>query len=114
MPPVSLEDRGGIEAYCEAAAASMSGTGRFVTCMASAQDERPRAAAARAGLVVERALRVVPRAGKTALFAAYVMARDSPGGSPPPARPACLVVRDRRGIRTDAFRRLRHQMGMPP
>ena len=112
--PCRLEDRGGIEAYCEAAAASMADSGRFVTCMAAAQDERARAAARRAGLVVERTLRVIPRAGKAALFAVYVMARDSARESPRDTSPAELVVRDSQGMRTAAFRQLRLRMGMPP
>jgi tRNA1(Val) A37 N6-methylase TrmN6 len=119
--PCRLEDRGGIEAYCEAAAASMAGTGRFVTCMAAAQDERTRTAARRAGLIVERRLQVVPRAGKAPLFAVYVMAGASPLRTSSRALPRAaganhltLVVRDSQGMRTAAFRQLRQQMGMPP
>ncbi len=110
-----FEDRGGIEAYCQAAAASMAATGRFVACMSSPQDERTRDAARRAGLAVERTVQVIPRAGKAPLFAVYVMARaSSPPERPPHIAPARLVVRDPRGARTEAFRRLRQQMGMPP
>lgn len=124
--PCRLEDRGGIEVYCQAAAATMTGTGRFVTCMAAAQDERTRNAARRAGLAVSRTLQVIPRAGKAPLFAVYVMTKgptresrrhasftgDHPG---PDNRPCTrLVVRDAQGRRTDAFRQLRQQMGMPP
>jgi hypothetical protein len=69
-------------------------------------------AAAGAGLAVVRRLDVVPRGGKTPLFAVHVMvwARRAP------CMPAVshLVVRDESGARTTAFVRLWAAMGMPP
>ena len=111
--PCRFEDRGGIEAYCRAGAASMAATGRFVTCMAWSQDERTREGARRAGLAVTQTVQVVPREGKAPLFAVYVMARP-PQEFPLHTSPSRLVVRDRHGVRTDGFRQLRQQMGMPP
>jgi len=109
--PCHLELRGGIEDYCVAAARWMAPGGRFVVCQAAAHVERVLAAAAAAGLGVEARLDVIPRAGKTALFAVYGMRRRGEASAlvvhPP------LVVRDREGRHTAAFRTLRGEMGMP-
>jgi tRNA1(Val) A37 N6-methylase TrmN6 len=110
--PCRLEERGGIEAYCERAAGLLGSAGRFIVCMAAAREARTHAAARRADLRVLHTLDVIPRAGKPALFSVYVMGRS--GGASSGGVPSALVVRDRRGERTDAFRRLRQQMGMPP
>jgi len=110
--PCNFEHRGGIDAYTLAAARLLAPGGTFVACEQAAQDTRVRTAAAAAGLVVGHALLVVPRAGKAPLFTVYVMHR-------PPTRAARstsaeLVVRDERGVRTDAFHRVRASMGLPP
>jgi tRNA1(Val) A37 N6-methylase TrmN6 len=107
-----LEQRGGVEDYCAAAARLLAPGGWFVTCAGSAQGERVHAGAARAGLVVVRRRDVVPRAGKGVLFSVYALRTASEG-------PGCvtdepLVVRDPAGRRTAAFRALRGAMGMPP
>jgi tRNA1Val (adenine37-N6)-methyltransferase len=107
-----VEEHGGIEAYCLAAARLLSPDGVFVTCAGAAQAARVEVAAAGAGLVIERRRDVVPRAGKAALFGVYAI-----GCRAPEARPVvepALVVRDRRGRRTDGFRQVRSAMGMPP
>ena len=109
--PCHLEQRGGIEAYCEAAARLLAPDGRFVVCHSS--PARVARAAVTAGLAIESRRDVIPRAGKAPLFAVFVLRRVERAGSraavPPP-----LVVRDARGQRTDAFRDLRQRMGMPP
>jgi tRNA1(Val) A37 N6-methylase TrmN6 len=110
--PCHLEYRGGIEAYCGAAARWMAPAGRFVTCAAAAQVERVTRAAASTGLAVERRLDVIPREGKAALFSVYAMRRAS--GTEPSLVEPPLVVRDRAGRRTTAFRLVRDTMGMPP
>ena len=110
--PAHLELRGGIEAYCLAAARWLAPGGRFVTCAATAQLRRVSEAATAAGLRVTRRLEVIPRAGKAALFSVHVM-RRGPSTSSPRLDPP-LVVRDAAGQRTPAFRALRERMGMPP
>ena len=110
--PCHLEMRGGIEDYCVAAARWMAPGGRFVVCQAAAQVERVLAAAASAGLGVEARLDVVPRAGKAALVSVYGMRRAVEAAATVMHQP--LVVRDRTGRRTDTFRALRREMGMPP
>jgi len=109
--PAHFEYRGGIEAYCLAAARWLGDAGRFVACAAAAQAPRVAAAAAAAGLAIARRRDVIPRAGKAALFSVYAMARGARGAAV--VEPA-LVVRDAAGRRTPAFRTLREEMGMPP
>ncbi len=110
--PAHLELRGGIEAYCLAAARWLAPGGRFVACAATAQLGRVFEAATAAGLHVTRRLEVIPRAGKAALFSVHVM-RPGRSASSPALDPP-LVVRDAAGQRTPAFRALRERMGMPP
>jgi tRNA1Val (adenine37-N6)-methyltransferase len=107
-----LEQRGGVEDYCAAAARLLAPGGWFVTCAGSAQEERVRAGAGRAGLVVARHRDVVPRAGKGVLFSVYGLRAGRDSRDPVADEP--LVVRDAAGRRTAAFRALRSAMGMPP
>ena len=109
--PCHFEHRGGIDAYCAAAARVMAPDGRFVVCAAARDDARMRAGAAAADLTIVRRLAVVPRAGKPALFAVYVLRRTS--GTAQRSDPT-LEVRDAHGHRTAAYQRLRRDMGMPP
>jgi tRNA1(Val) A37 N6-methylase TrmN6 len=106
-----VEQRGGVEAYIEAAARLVAPEGWFITCAGAAQAERVARAAACARLVVVRRCDVVPREGKAVLFSVWAMRRveDShPVQVDPP-----LVVRDRSGNWTHAFRIVRAGMGLP-
>lgn len=108
--PCNFEHRGGIEEYCAAAARALGDAGTFVVCEQAAQTPRVHAAADAAGLAIVHRMDVVPRDGKAPLFAVHAMRRDAePLRVTPP-----LVVRDRDGARTPAFRTLRADMGMPP
>ena len=110
--PCTIEHRGGIEAYCDAAGRLLAPGGCFVACEGAGQDERVARAAGAAGLAIARRRDVVPRAGKPPLFAVYVMRRS--GDGMPHVAEGPLVVRDGSGRRTDAFRAVRAAMGMPP
>ena len=110
--PCHFERRGGIEAYCAAAARLLTPGGRFVTCAGARQIERTARGAEAAGLAIVDRLDVVPREGKAPLFSVYAMAPATEGALRPPS--GTLVVRDRAGQRTLAFRKLRGEMGMPP
>jgi tRNA1(Val) A37 N6-methylase TrmN6 len=110
--PCNFEHRGGIEAYCDAAARALAPGGWFVVCEQAAQDARVAAAADAAGLAIERTLPVVPRAGKAPLFCVHALRACASATSP--MRLPALVVRDARGARTDACRKLRAAMGLPP
>ena len=109
--PCHLEYRGGIEAYCVAAARWMTAGGLFVTCAGASAVERVGAAAGAAGLAVARRLDVVPRAGKAALLSVYAMRRREEVAATQVEPP--LVVRDAAGGRTRAFGAVRRDMGMP-
>jgi len=107
--PWHFEHRGGIEDYCRAAARLLAPGAPLVVCAGTVQGTRVAAAARDAGLRITRRRDVVPRAGKDALFAVYVMrATEAPPVVEPP-----LVVRDVRGAWTPAFRAVRRAMGMP-
>jgi tRNA1Val (adenine37-N6)-methyltransferase len=110
--PCNFEHRGGIEAYCGAAARALVPTGVFVVCEQAAQEERVHAAAHAAGLVVTHTLPVIPRAGKPPLFAVHAMRRS--GADIDPVTLLALVVRERDGTRTTDFQRVREAMGLPP
>lgn len=68
---------GGIEDYCQAAAAVLDRGGCFVACMGLQgqpfKGRRAQLAAAAAGLVITRQVTVVTREGKPPLFGVYVM-----------------------------------------
>jgi tRNA1Val (adenine37-N6)-methyltransferase len=110
--PCHVQYRGGIEAYCAAAARWMAPGGRFVACEAAAQVARVVRAAAASRLGIERRLDVIPREGKAPLFSVYAMRRAAEVG-PPVVEPP-ILVRDASGRRTAAFRVVRDEMGMPP
>jgi tRNA1Val (adenine37-N6)-methyltransferase len=110
--PCHIEQRGGIEAYCTAAARLLAPGGRFVTCHAAAQTQRVEAAAAAAGLAVQRRRDIIPRTGKAALFSVYAMRRKEEVEEFSVVAP--LIVRDEGGQRTTEFRAVRSEMGMPP
>lgn len=111
--PCHFEHRGGIEAYCAAAARLLARGGRFVTCASAAQLERVAAAAVASSLAVVRRLDVIPRLGKAALFSVYAMRRAEDACAAAHLDPP-LVVRDAAGKRTEPFRTVRRDMGMPP
>jgi tRNA1Val (adenine37-N6)-methyltransferase len=110
--PCRFEHRGGIEAYCDGAAARLGPGGVFVACAAAPQAERVRAAAAAAGLTIDRWRDVVPRAGKAPLLSVFSMRAGGAFPLPTTVEPP-LVVREADGRRTDAFVAVRLAMGMP-
>jgi tRNA1(Val) A37 N6-methylase TrmN6 len=107
--PCRFEHRGGIEAYCQAAAPLLAPSAPLVACAPAMQAARVEAAARGAGLHLARWRDVVPRAGKPPLFSVFALlgTPTHPQIDPP------LVVRDRAGQRTPEFMRLRAEMGMP-
>lgn len=109
--PCHFEERGGVEDYCLAAARLLAPAGRFVVCAAAFQRERMQTGAAAAGLSVVRRLDVVPRRGKTALFAVYTLAPAAESAAA--SVPAPLVVREADGQWSAEFRAVRAAMGMP-
>ena len=108
--PCRHEQRGGIEAYCQAAARLLEPDGRFVVCESAPQVVRVQRAAQESGLSILRRRDVIGREAREALFSVYLMA---PGGGPTVVD-APLVVRDRAGARTADCVAMRAAMGMPP
>jgi len=111
--PARFEHRGGIEAYCDAAARLIAPGGVFVACQAASQASRVEPAARAAGLAVERRLDVIPRAGKDPLIAVFRFRRASEHAAPS-VTDEPLVVRERDLRWTEAFAQLRLDMGLPP
>ncbi|MCA2976974.1 MAG: methyltransferase domain-containing protein [Myxococcaceae bacterium] len=101
-----FEHRGGVEAYLEAAARHLRDDGLFVMCAAKAEDQRVRAF--RSPLQVRGLRHVVPREGKAPLLSIWRFSRQ-----PGPLAEDTLVVRDASGQWTDAFRRVRRELGLP-
>jgi tRNA1(Val) A37 N6-methylase TrmN6 len=113
--PCRMEERGGIEDYCLAAARALAPGGCFVACAGGTQRARVEAAARAAGLCLTSSRDVVPREGKAPLLAVHVLRsaeevarRCLVAPEEPP-----LVVRAADGRWTDEFRALRRDMGMP-
>ncbi len=109
--PCRFETRGGIEAYCEAAARWLAADGSFVVVETAREDRRVMVAAHQAGLGIERVIRVVPKVGKLALISLFVMRRGTVA-APPVVE--TLTVRDARDQWTPAFAEIRLRMGLPP
>jgi len=105
-PECRFEHRGGVEAYCEAAARALSPGGVFAIVASVKQAERLRAATA--GLDVARWVDVIPREGKAPLIFVAVLRREAPS-----MRRETLTVRERGGQWTPEFVRVRASMGMP-
>jgi tRNA1(Val) A37 N6-methylase TrmN6 len=111
--PARFEHRGGIEAYCSAAARLLAPGGVFVACQAASQGARVDPAARAAGLTVTRRLDVIPRAGKEPLIQVFAFGRATPEDAPTIVDEP-LVVRERDLHWTPAFAQLRLDMGLPP
>jgi tRNA1Val (adenine37-N6)-methyltransferase len=109
--PCRFEHRGGIEAYCAAAAPRLAPGAPFVACEAWNQRERVEPAARAAGLRLVRWREIVPRAGKEPLLCVFAMRRAE--DAEPLAVEPPLVVRDEQGHRTVEFGAVRAAMGMP-
>jgi tRNA1Val (adenine37-N6)-methyltransferase len=109
--PCRFEHRGGVEAYCQAAAPLLAPGAPLVLCAAPGQLARLAVAAPAAGLHLARRRDVIPRAGKPPLFSVFVL-HAGPGPATPALDPP-LVSRDAAGARTPALSAVREAMGMP-
>ncbi len=108
--PCRFEHRGGVEAYCDAAARGLADGGTFVFCESANQLPRVEAALVGSGLHLRRWMDVVPRVGKAPLVSVFSAQRESCVATQAPA----LVVRDAKGQWTEEFLTVRAAMGMPP
>lgn len=110
--PCRFELRGGVEAYCEAAASLLAPEGVFVVVFDGRQRARLERAAQAAGLAFHRYRDVISKEGRAPLIALAALRHPAMAASVLVEGP--LVLRDQEGARTDAFRTLRARMGLPP
>jgi len=101
--PARCEFRGGIEAYCEAAARVLKLTGRFVVCENWANHDRVLVAADQYQLHVVREVQVQGREERGTLFCVYVMKAKS--SDDVATSRETLAVRDGQGNWTERYQR---------
>lgn len=107
-----IEMRGGIEDYLRAGARWLAPGGRMAVCGDARRPDRVHAGAASAGLVALARRDVVPREGKSALFAIWTLAReDAPRVEL--EEHAALIARDAGGGRTAQAHALRRFFDLP-
>jgi len=128
--PARCEFRGGIEAYCAAAAATLAPEGVFVVCENFANHDRALQAARDASLQVISIQRVIGKEGKLPLFCVYTMvhATSADAVKNPSTTTAAatysssvseyhyeedLVVRDKNGAWTLQYAQLLKDMSYP-
>jgi tRNA1(Val) A37 N6-methylase TrmN6 len=108
-----IEMRGGIEEYLRAGAQCLAASGRMVVCGDARRPDRVQTGAKAAGLQLLTRRDVVPRAGKSALFTIWTLARisnDAERGEVIEHEP--LVTRDENGARTEQAHALRRFFGL--
>lgn len=104
-----IEMRGGIEAYCAAAADLLAPGGLFVVCVSARAEPRVAPAAQAAGLHVHARREAIPRARRPGLFSVYRLGvEDRPFVEEPP-----FVARDADGARTEDHHDLRLFFDLP-
>lgn len=109
--PCRFEHRGGVEAYCAAAAPLLAPGAPLVLCASPGQVARLQAAAPQCGLHIEGRRDLIPRTGKPPLFSVFVLRAGA--ASAPLVVQAPLEARDAQGNRTAALKQVREEMGMP-
>lgn len=119
--PARCEFRGGIEAYCAAAARVLAADGALVVCENWANHERVQRAAPTVGLRIVSVQRVIGREGKPPLFAVFTMVHDqtkekvgegSRAVDEPEYAPD-LMVRDSHGAWTLQYAEVLREMSYP-
>ena len=121
--PARCEFRGGIEAYCQAAAAVLKDDGVFVVCENWLNDKRAYDGAKMSGFHVEHVFPVMGRVGKLEpLFAVYVMRKKSSEANLNSADNCQdevtrvrdpLIVRDEDGKWTKEYAKVMEAMSIP-
>lgn len=106
-----IEERGGVEAYLEAASRFLAPGGTFVLCGDARADVRVRAAAPAVGLAVTHHCEVIPRASKPPLFSVWVLREASAENSEPTF--TTMTLRDEAGGTTRDADAMRTFSGFP-
>ena len=110
-----IEYRGGVEAYLEAISRWLAADGVAVVCAEGTRPERVLDNVEALGLSVMRRRDAYPRAGRVKpLFSVWTLRKSSV--SEPDYDVEDFVARDKDGVRTDAYHRLRASFGIerPP
>jgi tRNA1(Val) A37 N6-methylase TrmN6 len=103
--PARCEFRGGIEAYCGAAAAVLSGTGgTFVVCVNHQNRGRALAAFRDHSFCPRRIYEIEGKKGRGTLFCVYVLVRRTDESARQDPEVISMAVRDDRGEWTDEYR----------
>ncbi|MDQ3037154.1 MAG: methyltransferase [Myxococcota bacterium] len=109
-----IEMRGGIEEYLRAGARALAPGGRMVVCGDARRPDRVLAGGAAAGLVPIARRDVVPREGKSALFAIWTLApKTSDETKIEIEEREALIARDAVGARTEQAHALRRFFDLP-
>lgn len=106
--PCRFELRGGVEDYLAAARDVLAPGGEIVVCTAALERDRVVGATAALGLHPREHWDITPREGKQVLVMVDVLTAAQTD-----VTTHALVVRDRAGAWTPAFRQVRTEMGMP-
>jgi tRNA1(Val) A37 N6-methylase TrmN6 len=106
---VRFELNGSIEDYCRAAADHLDQGGIFTTVYPFQYRLRLHNAARGCGLSVEREVRVIPREGKPPLLSLFVLSLRQQNA----VAQEELVIRGLDHLFTQAFRRIRQEVGFP-
>lgn len=103
-----FEARGGIEAYCERAAASLADDARFYAVFQTTWDERVLSAAAQAGLHLRARLDAHMRSDRSDPFLTVYELASTPGLS----HQESFAIRDAQGEITPEYQKARDFMGL--
>jgi tRNA1Val (adenine37-N6)-methyltransferase len=106
---VRFELHGNIEDYCRTAAEHLEQGGMFATVYPFQYRLRALHAARRCGLSLEREVRVIPREGKPPLLSLFILGLHGSGADAQEE----LVIRGEDYLFTEAFRRVRREVGFP-
>ena len=104
-----IEERGGVEAYLEAASRWLAPGGTFVLCGDARANVRVSAFAPAVGLGVTHHCEFIPRAGRAPRFAVWVLRADADGGP----QWTTMTLRDEAGVPGPDADALRTFSGFP-
>jgi tRNA1(Val) A37 N6-methylase TrmN6 len=106
-----FEMRGGVEAYCQAAARGLESGGTLVLVMDGAQPERHEAAIRDAGLALSEVTEVVPVMGRPPTYLLYRATKVAQ--APADVARSTLAVRDAHERFSDTFTDVRMALNLP-
>mmetsp|Transcript_20063 Transcript_20063/g.26055 ORF Transcript_20063/g.26055 Transcript_20063/m.26055 type:complete len:393 (+) Transcript_20063:3-1181(+) len=115
--PARFEFRGGIEEYCKAAKSHLKADGVFIVCEGLGPQinaSRVTNGAKAANLEIIDSIMVHGRDDKPPLFGVYAMCHSENSHFKRCSKPSSLIVRFKGGERTEEYKELLLDMGIPP